>query len=390
MRDISYVIWASGLSPFALKTRALFQYSGIPYKWHPAEGSLSERLRGLRRVDAIKRGRLPIHSPDVDDDLDELPLVPFVFSDDGTNLCDSSAIAQWCDTQAHRDIEPLFPTGEIEHMAARLIDEYFDEFGLYMAHHNRWVTSAHDNDAGRRLAREMIPVTLAPLRPILASRFSARQVRRLPYLFSNGNPSSQYQGLSPARRPPAIEGFPPTHALLDEAFLKMLERVELVLSDQAYLLGERFTIADASAYGQLAMNLDDPAPCRIIELRAPLTYAWLRRIQAGEHQSTRKASGSARLEVSPRLSYLLEEIRRTFVPLMRQNEAAYEKFYARGVKMFNEAAFGRGVALYDGEIDGRPFRSVAKSFQVKVWRRIKREWSHLSKPNRAKLPDVES
>lgn len=34
--------------------------------------------------------------------------------------------------------------------------------------------------------------------------------------------------------------------------------MEHLLSAQPFLLGERFTLADASAYGQLGMNLVDP------------------------------------------------------------------------------------------------------------------------------------
>ena len=58
----------------------------------------------------------------------------------------------------------------------------------------------------------------------------------------------------------------------------MLERLEPLLRSQRYLLGESFTVADASAYGQLRMNLDDPTAAAQIELRAPATVAWVRRI----------------------------------------------------------------------------------------------------------------
>ena len=44
---------------------------------------------------------------------------------------------------------------------------------------------------------------------------------------------------------------------------------------------------------------------------------------------------------------------------------------AAGETRFNEAAFDAGRALYDGTLLGRPFRSVAKTFQVRVWRDLR-------------------
>ena len=62
---------------------------------------------------------------------------------------------------------------------------------------------------------------------------------------------------------------------------------------------------------------------------------------------------------------------------MRQNEVAYEAARERSETVFNEPAFDQGRALYDGELLGRPFRSVVKTFQVRVWREIKATWGTL-------------
>ena len=77
------------------------------------------------------------------------------------------------------------------------------------------------------------------------------------------------------------------------------------------------------------------------------------------------------------LAPLLAEICRTHVPLMRQNLAACERWKAKGERCFNERAFDAGRALYDGEIDGHAFRSVAKTFQARVWRERLAEWRAL-------------
>ena len=76
---------------------------------------------------------------------------------------------------------------------------------------------------------------------------------------------------------------------------------------------------------------------------------------------------------------------RTFVPLMQQNRDAWECHRAAGETRFNEAAFDAGRALYDGTLLGRPFRSVVKTFQVRVWRDLRREWDALGADERARL-----
>lgn len=50
---------------------------------------------------------------------------------------DSSAIAHSLDDQVQSTVEPLYPQDPVLGFVARLIDEAFDEFGLY-----RFITSA--------------------------------------------------------------------------------------------------------------------------------------------------------------------------------------------------------------------------------------------------------
>jgi glutathione S-transferase len=336
-----HAIWGSELSPFALKLRALLDYAGIPYRWLPAEGGRLENLRALRRVARAKRSRTAIRYPAMSE-LDEYPLVPFLIEEGGDVYYDSSALARWIDDRYPPASGPLFPEEPAQAFLARLIDEAFDEFGLYMVHQRR-------------------------------------QTRRLPYLFSVAPPE-----LAAARpgvpAPPALEGFPETHRLLEEAWEAYLDGMEAVLADQPYLLGERFTVADASAYGQLGMNLSDPTAADRMRDRAPLTHTWLCAIRDAKH-----AGSSGSLHLEGRLQGLVEIILRSFVPLMRQNQQAYREARQRGETLFNEPAFDTGRALYDGTLLGKPFRSVVKSFQVQVWSEIQAAWDALSSEERDKL-----
>ena len=265
------------------------------------------------------------------------------------------------------------------HFTCRLIDEAFDEFGLYMVHHNRWVTSASTNIMGEMTATEMRKLLPPFMRRRVARKLPLRQVRRCPYLFSVA-PSDYACGMPEALTPPAREGFPATHEILDTAWRRYLAAMESILQQQPYLLGQRFTLADASAYGQLSMNLVDGRAAQLLEELAPTTYRWLCTIRDGGHRGS-----SGELQLDEGLLPLLECIGETFIPLMRQNEAAYREAVSRGQTLFNEAAFDRGEALYDGRLLGRPFRAVAKSFQIAVWQDLCGEWWSLGDSDRQAL-----
>ncbi|HXQ21557.1 MAG TPA: glutathione S-transferase family protein [Candidatus Acidoferrales bacterium] len=386
--DDNWVLWGSELSPFALKVEALLRFAGVPFRFLPAAGGFSEAFRFDRRRRRLVTRRLPLTWPQMTE-LDEFPLVPFLFGPGGENLYDSSAIALWLDGHGPHSNEratALVPADDPAlRFAVRLIDEALDEIGLYLVHHNRWVVSARDNDAGARLAREMRPL-LGPLAPLVGRFFPARQVRRLPYLFSVAPPDrARFDDLPVRLRPPTRAGFPPTHELLEQAFSELLTAIEGVLSRRPYLFGTRFTLADASVYGQLGMNRTDPSARAWIARAAPATQAWIDRIARGDFEEHRP---DGELSLDDALAPLLSWICRTFVPLMQQNHDAWERHRAAGETRFNEAAFDAGRALYDGTLLGRPFRSVVKTFQVRVWRDLRAEWDALGASDRARLESL--
>ncbi|MFP8870936.1 MAG: glutathione S-transferase C-terminal domain-containing protein, partial [Myxococcota bacterium] len=186
--------------------------------------------------------------------------------------------------------------------------------------------------------------------------------------------------VEPQRVPPARNGFPPTHNLLDESWRAYLAAMETVLAEQPFILGERFTIADASAYGQLSMNLIDPSTNAELQERAPLTHEWLLGIRDGKHKVSR-----GKLFASVAIDPLLQIIMTTFAPLMDQNEKAWRIETQKGQTLFNERAFNRGQALYNGELNGHPFRSVVKTFQVRVWNDLRENWRVLPESERVAL-----
>ncbi|MFA5940855.1 MAG: glutathione S-transferase C-terminal domain-containing protein [Sinimarinibacterium sp.] len=355
------VLWGSELSPYFLKIEALCRFAGLAVQRRPDGGGTLENLRLMMRLKRAQAQRTVRRWPSFDP-LDEYPLVPYLFTEDGAVHMDSSGIAGWLDEASVATHAPLIPSDPALGFVCSLIDEALDEVGLYCVHHQRWVVSRRDNDAGRRLAHEFRSLVVAPLRPVMARRFSRRQTRRLPYLFSVAEPRARWpeDGLP---QPPAHPGFAATHARLEQAWDELVDAATQALAHRPYLLGERFTLADAALYGQLGMNLSDPSSERRLRERSPRLRAWLGSIAAGRH-----VQGTGELSQHQDLQPLLSWIGSTFVPLMRANMAAYLRQHAQGQRRWNEAAFDRGEARYDLGWRGGPARSVVKTFQVRVWR----------------------
>ena len=379
----SFFLWGVIASPYQLKMQSLLDFAGHSWQRWPEQGARwSAPAMALRLARAKRRGEVQ-RFPEMSRDLDEYPTVPF-YSEDGRQFFyDSSSLALHLDARrdGHQDGNslPLVPREPGQAFLCRLIDEAFDEFGLYMVHHMRWVGSARTTPMGQMTAREMRLLLPPGLAPVLARRLCRRQVSRCPYLFSVAPPGFD-AGVSEERTPPSRDGFPPTHDILEQSWRTYLAGMEQLLSEQPYLLGERFTLADASAYGQLGMNLVDGAATRLLQELAPLTYRWLCAIRDGEH-----VGGRGELYLSPSLGTLLQIIEQTFVPLMVQNERAYVRALAAGETVFNEAAFDQGRALYDGELLGLPFRAAIKTFQVEVWRSLRESWQALDEGARSAL-----
>ncbi len=374
-----FILWGLTASPYQLKMQSLLDYTGHPWERWPQQAGRRSALSMAVRLAMAKRRRAVMRFPALSPELDEYPAVPFYTLDGRSFYYDSTSLAHHLDDLPECRAAPLVPLDPRLAFICQLLDEAFDEFGLYMVHHMRWVGSARTTPMGAMTARELHPLLPPGLAPLVARRLYRRQVSRCPYLFSVA-PDDYEAGVTRARTPPSRTGFPPTHALLEQAWRGYLAAMEHLLSAQPYLLGERFTLADASAYGQLGMNLVDPQACAALQELAPRTFAWLCAIGAGEHVGCR-----GELALTPALQPLLRMISQTFVPLMQQNEKAYEQAHAAGETRFNEAAFNRHRALYDGQLLEHPFRAVVKTFQVRVWRELKASWRALAAPDRAVL-----
>jgi hypothetical protein len=358
MTNPRLILWASELSPFALKLRALLDVSGLQYRCLPTDGTALENLQFSARLEWAKRCHSVIRYGGLQP-LDEFP--------------------RWLDDTVAKAAR-LCPKDGIGEFLVRLIEEAFDEFVLYLVHHRRWSESARTNKAAERLIEECRSVIPVALSSFAVRFFVTRQVRRMPYLFSVGPWNGDATSLPAWRVPPGRADFPNTHNLLDSCWESLVDILDAIFDAQPFLFGNRFTLADAAVYGQISMNLTDASTEQTLAHRTPALHLWLCAIRDGEFET----DDTAELDPS-RLGPLLAFIAITFVPLMQQNAAAHRHYVAKGETKFNEPAFNAGRALYSGELMGQSFRSVVKSFQVRTWNELIELWSRLPANERAEV-----
>ncbi len=347
-------LMTSQLSPFSLKIQSCLAYTGHSYECLPAEGGKLQNMLAAMKVEIAKRRGRVYKYPRMTA-LDEYPGVPFLIEPKGRVQYDSSAISKWLDTQPNpKQDRKLWPKDPALAFVAQFIDEAMDDFGINIAHHMRWLHSAQTNTAGSRLFKEFSGFPFFALKKGFPAWFSKRQVKRLPYLL--GMPAQDFQQDGPNYlKAPIKKGWPATHELLDTCWGEYITGLEAVLSKQAYLLGARFTIADASVYGMFGILLDDPAADQDMFKRTPVLHNWLIKIKNNQHVNH---MGAGELRLSEHLKPLLSTMVKTFVPLMQQNEAAYISHMMQGETLFNEAALREGIT-------------------VQVWRDLLQSWQDL-------------
>ncbi len=125
----------------------------------------------------------------------------------------------------------------------------------------------------------------------------------------------------------------------------------------------------------------------MIKERAPHTYQWVCRMQAGERGKEDADAAVFTLSIQP-LKPLLSEIVDVFFPLLIAMESAYETACTQDQRVFNETAFDKGQSLFTVTLRGQQYTSVVKTFQVKVFRSLKREWLCLSASERTQVKEV--
>ncbi len=180
-----FILWGLTASPYQLKMQSLLDFAGSHLGALAATGRATRSALAMAvRLERAKRRRAVMRFPALSPELDEYPAVPFYTQDGRSFYYDSSSLARHLDEHPQRHPLALIPQDAQLAFICQLLDEAFDEFGLYMVHHMRWVGSAQTTPMGDMTARELRPLLPPGGVPLVARRLYRRQASRCPYLFS--------------------------------------------------------------------------------------------------------------------------------------------------------------------------------------------------------------
>lgn len=298
-------VYGSKSSYFTGKLETYLRYEEIPYAFCSISEGVNRKIRanvGVFQVPAVELA-------------------------DGRWLTDSTPIIRWFEAQ--HPAAPVYPTDPAARFLSLLVEDFADEWLWRPAMHYRWSYPEDRFTRGTRLAAEMaqggdrgIPL---PLRRKLIQQ---RQIGT----FVRGD------GVEPATR---------DH--VDQAYLRVLDRLEPVLQRRPYLLGERPSLADIAFMGPMLRHFaQDPTPAHIMAERAPGVWEWVAR--------TWNARAS-RLGDRP----LLDEVPPDWDPILRESaETHLEQLDA------NARAHAAGQAEHDLVVQGVTYRSLPTS-PYRVW-----------------------
>ena len=326
-------VYGSRVSYFTGKLEIYLRHRGIAYELRPTYGHLREVVAGTGSNQ-----------------------MPAVRLEDGRWMSDSTPIIAWYEHEGAAGSAPsVYPEDPALRFLALLIEDYADEWLWRPAMHYRWSYKLDREHISRLLAEEQGADTRVPVF-LRKSRIASRQL--------NG----------------FVKGDAVTAATWDHVeagYLRLLERLEDILAERPYVLGERLTIADIGLMGPMLRHFgQDPTPEEIMRTRAPRAYEWVARAW---NRGRPAGAGGLVSAIDAPLRALLAEACETHLAQLRQNADAWASEQKR----------------YAQTVQGCRYERVPLS-RYRVWclEELRREWSALDEASqtsvRDALPDGES
>ncbi|MEM7019917.1 MAG: glutathione S-transferase family protein, partial [Pseudomonadota bacterium] len=265
-------------SPYTRKMLAVLRFRRIPYRY------IQESSR--ENLPPPKVGLVPI----------------FYFPDEAGNLTaevDSTPIIRRLENEySGRSIIPNDPAMAFLNY---LIEDYGDEWLTKAMFHYRWY---YDDDI--EMAGSVLPHYGDVTQPDtqLAERkkmFSERQISRLYVVGSNDT----------------------TASVIEDSYQRFLQCLNAHLKDYPHIMGQRPGSADFGCLGQLTQLAQfDPTPAKITAANFPRIHAWVSKMEDLSGLEVDEQGFITADNIPATLRALLEEIGRTYVPVMLANAEA--------------------------------------------------------------------
>lgn len=323
MADAPLQAYVLDVSYFSGKLEAYLRWKEIPYqrievRWDRVQGE-------LRRATGVAK-------------------VPVLRTADGLWLQDTTPILDWL--EARHPQGAVLPDDPFQAFFCRLLEDWADEWLWRPALHYRW-SFAPD---ARLLAQRIAAEAMGHL-PLPTAWVAAIVRRRQHRTYVSGD------GVTAA-----------TRAHVEGIYLGALERLERLLREQPFLLGERPSLADFGLFGPMFRHFAlDPTPARLMRDRAPAVLEWVARLW-NARASRLRAGWPPAGELPAVWRELLAEVGAGYLPALHANAVAWRA----------------GARRHDFTVQGAAYRDVPV-VRYRVWcrERLQDHFEALPEPQRA-------
>jgi len=232
-----------------------------------------------------------------------------------------------------------------------LIEDYADEWLTKAMFHYRW-SYQNDIEKCQNILVRWTDIS-EPEEKIAqqGSAFGERQIDRLYVVGSNDT----------------------TGPLIEASYQRFLNIFKKILEQQPYIMGHRPGASDFGVYGQLTQLAQfDPTPMSLTLSEAPRVYAWVDVVDDLSGYDVEDKDWISRDQLSIQLGDLLQEIGRTYTPVMLANA---------------EALMGSEKEI-TARVDDQPWIQRAFPYQGKCVQWIREQYECLSPVDREFIDEV--
>ena len=325
-------------SPYTRKMLALLRYKRIDYRLLPS---------GRNRVNPEPERYRQRPEPRV-------RLLPtfYATTEEGDEIavCDSTPIIREID--ANFTQRSVIPSNPILSLINSIIEDFADEWLTKAMFHYRWSYESDIKKAGEMLPRWNNTTASDKILAEKSREIAEHQIGRLKYVGSNEI----------------------TQNTIEASFIRFLEKLNNILSNNEFILGSRPSSCDFAVFGQLTcLALFDPTPQKLIIETAPRIYAWT---EVLEDLSGFELLEGDWLEVEGSLtepmSDLLSEIGNVYTPYMLANEQCIKS----------------GQGMLRTVIDGRDWEQAPFPYHAKCLDQLRAEFYKLNEINQNNFKQI--
>ena len=317
-------------SPYTRKMLGVLRYRRIPYRFVQGDQSAASDLPAPK-----------------------VPLIPVLyFPGEGGSLqaeVDSTPLIRRL--EAEYSGRSLVPDDPVVAFLDYLIEDYGDEWLTKAMFHYRWYYQADIDKAG-----SILPFYSGVSKPDaqaaqMKAAFSERQISRLYVVGSNDT----------------------TAPVIENSYRRFLSLLNEHLRNHVHLLGARPGAGDFACFGQLTQLVQfDPTPSSLAEAHFPRVHAWVSKLEDLSGLEVEDDGFFRAEQVPDSLIALLEEIGRTYVPVM----------------LANGHALDAGLGQVQAEVDGLPWVQEPFAYQGKCLQWLRIEYARLDDEDRARLDAI--